>query len=162
MTFTEYGIHLIEISLQKDISFIVRQMSSVVLKQYIDSHWVTTDNSQYTLGSFVIRNRIRDQLLEGLKEPNSKIRNAFAYCISSIGCVDFPNRWPSLFDDLHDLISVPSYNKNNVAGVIRVYEDIVRESDGRMSNDIYSHLIDQLCRMLDDRSVSISLTELFK
>jgi hypothetical protein len=40
----EFGLHLIEISLNETINEPIRQLSAVLLKQYIESHWTANSD----------------------------------------------------------------------------------------------------------------------
>ena len=39
--FLEYGVHLVEIALNRNGSLILRQLAGVLLKQYVEEHWNT-------------------------------------------------------------------------------------------------------------------------
>lgn len=39
--FTEFGVHLVELTLDRNGPLPIRQLASVLLKQYVEAHWCT-------------------------------------------------------------------------------------------------------------------------
>ena len=37
--FSEFGVHLVELTLDRNGTLPIRQLSSVLLKQYVEAHW---------------------------------------------------------------------------------------------------------------------------
>lgn len=36
---SEFGVHLVELTLNRQETLLIRQLSSVLLKQYVEAHW---------------------------------------------------------------------------------------------------------------------------
>lgn len=72
--FSDFGIHLAEFTVDPDGPLAVRQLASVLLKQYVETHWCnysekfrspeTTEHAKVT---------IKELLPHGLKESVSKV-----------------------------------------------------------------------------------------
>ena len=109
---TEFGLHLIEIAVSDSISLSIRQLSTVLLKQYIESHWVS--NSDKHIPPVVapnIKSIIRDLLLKCLNaslsatSDDKKLRSSLAYAVSTIAHYDWPEEWPQLGPTLIEYLS---------------------------------------------------------
>ncbi|CAH1784945.1 unnamed protein product [Owenia fusiformis] len=104
----------------------VRQLSSVLLKQYVEAHWSQqNDKFQAPEASPAAKSAIRNILPVGLKESISKVRTSVAYAISAIAHWDWPEAWPELFDILMALLT--SGDHNAVHGAMRVLTEFCRE-----------------------------------
>ena len=70
----QFGLHLTELTLQHDASLPLRQLSSVLLKQYIDSHW-SPDAAKFRAPECppATKAAVRALLPLGLKESISKV-----------------------------------------------------------------------------------------
>ena len=68
---------------------------------------------------------VRSQITKGLKDPSSKSRIAIAYVISKIAHFDWPESWPTLFDELMDCLN--SQHLDAVHGASRVLVEFIRE-----------------------------------
>lgn len=126
-------------------------MSCILLKQYIDNFWVTSEHGEDPLPIFEVKPRMRQELMQGLREPDSKIRNSFAYCLSYIGTLDWPHIWDTYFDELNELLM--SDNEYAVAGVMRVFDELIRELEGIKIEEIGTAVIDHLLVVLEKRQV---------
>lgn len=66
ISFTEYGIYLTEIALDKNITWPVRQLASVLLKQFVNAHWSKNREKCSELElSPTDKAKIRDLLISG-------------------------------------------------------------------------------------------------
>ncbi|XP_054165468.1 importin-9-like [Oppia nitens] len=128
----EFGLHLIEISLSDAISLSVRQLSAVLLKQYIDSHW--TANSDKHIPPVVsneIKTTIRNILLKCLANKLSqtsddkKLRSSLAYAVSTIAHYDWPEEWPNLGEVLISYLS--SGDSIAVHSAMKVFVELSHE-----------------------------------
>jgi hypothetical protein len=77
----DYGVVLAEITLTSDGPVAYRQLASLVLKQYVKSHWIDEDNAD-SMPNEETKVTIRELLLKGLGDPVSKIRAAVVWPIS--------------------------------------------------------------------------------
>ena len=70
----EFGLHLAELTLQQDGALPVRQLASVLLKQYIDVHW-SCEAARFRAPEAppATKAAIRAVLPHGLKESISKV-----------------------------------------------------------------------------------------
>jgi hypothetical protein len=71
---SDYGVLLTELTLQPDGSPPLRQMSAVLLKKYVDTHWSSdSDKFQAPEATPQAKATIRNMLPHGLKESISKV-----------------------------------------------------------------------------------------
>lgn len=128
----EFGVHLTELTLDPHAPFAVRQLASVLLRQYVEFHWVANyEKFKPPETTEEAKKAIRHMLPIGLQEPIGKIRSSVAYALSGIAHWDWPEAWPELFDLL--MQSLTSENSNAVHGAMRVLTEISRDlSDSQM------------------------------
>lgn len=122
----EFGVHLAELTVDPQGALAIRQLASVILKQYVETHWCsqsekfrppeTTDQAKAV---------IRELLPGGLRESISKVRSSVAYAVSAIAHWDWPEAWPQLFTLLMEMLV--SGNINAVHGAMRVLTEFTRE-----------------------------------
>jgi len=143
----EFPVSLARLSLSQELSIPQRQLAAVTLKQYIETHWSCKNDK------FVgpeppeeVKQTVRDLLLRGLTDPDTKIRVANAYAVSKVAHNDWPEDWPNLFVVLMDLIK--SNNANDVHGAMRVLTELV-------SNDITVEQFPQIAPVLCPQLLAI-------
>ncbi|KAF0034528.1 hypothetical protein F2P81_012286 [Scophthalmus maximus] len=122
----EFGVHLAELTVDPQGALAIRQLASVILKQYVETHWCsqsekfrppeTTDHAKAA---------IRELLPGGLRESISKVRSSVAYAVSAIAHWDWPEAWPQLFTLLMEMLV--SGNVSAVHGAMRVLTEFTRE-----------------------------------
>lgn len=122
----EFGVHLAELTVDPQGALAIRQLASVILKQYVETHWCsqsekfrppeTTDQAKAA---------IRELLPSGLRESISKVRSSVAYAVSAIAHWDWPEAWPQLFTLLMEMLV--SGNVSAVHGAMRVLTEFTRE-----------------------------------
>uniref|UniRef100_A0AAQ5XCP6 Importin N-terminal domain-containing protein n=1 Tax=Amphiprion ocellaris TaxID=80972 RepID=A0AAQ5XCP6_AMPOC len=122
----EFGVHLAELTVDTQGALAIRQLASVILKQYVETHWCsqsekfrppeTTDQAKAA---------IRELLPSGLRESISKVRSSVAYAVSAIAHWDWPEAWPQLFTLLMEMLV--SGDVNAVHGAMRVLTEFTRE-----------------------------------
>ncbi|KAK9528742.1 hypothetical protein VZT92_012888 [Zoarces viviparus] len=122
----EFGVHLAELTVDPQGALAIRQLASVILKQYVETHWCsqsekfrppeTTDQAKAA---------IRELLPSGLREAISKVRSSVAYAVSAIAHWDWPEAWPQLFTLLMEMLV--SGEVNAVHGAMRVLTEFTRE-----------------------------------
>ncbi|XP_004068747.1 importin-9 isoform X1 [Oryzias latipes] len=122
----EFGVHLAELTVDPQGALAIRQLASVILKQYVETHWCsqsekfrppeTTDQAKAA---------IRELLPSGLRESISKVRSSVAYAVSAIAHWDWPEAWPQLFTLLMEMLI--SGDVSAVHGAMRVLTEFTRE-----------------------------------
>ncbi|XP_071438959.1 importin-9 [Hetaerina americana] len=134
----DYGVQLLEVVLDPSYSIAVRHLASVLFYQYIDDHWMPS-NIQIPNPEMQDekKERIKQLLPLGLKDPNSKIRNSIAHSIFAVAWCDWPNNWPNLFDTL--LVYLTSGDEYAVYGCIRVIREMCQNMEHKIISA--SHLI---------------------
>ena len=94
--FSEYGIHLTEITLEVDGHLPLRQMAALLLKQYVDAHWSSeAEKFKEPEATPKAKASIRAMLPIGLKESISKVSGNKTNCeldilkprVSTIYCI---------------------------------------------------------------------------
>ncbi|GIY31004.1 importin-9 [Caerostris extrusa] len=128
----EFAVHLTELMLDQHAPLPIRQLASVLLRQYVESHWSSSaEKFRPPETTPEAKLAVRSMLPMGLQETISKIRSSVAYAISTIAQWDWPEDWPELFDIL--LRSLVSENSCAVHGAMRVLKEITNEvSDSQM------------------------------
>jgi len=128
----EFGVHLAELTVDTNMAFAVRQLSSVLLRQYVEAHW-SQHSEKYRAPETSPQAKaiIRQILPVGLKETISKVRTSVAYAVSAIAAWDWPEQWPELFGIL--MQALISGNPDAVHGAMRVLTEFCREvTDNQM------------------------------
>lgn len=71
-----YGVYLAEMVLDTGLDLGLRQLASVMLKQYVEESWIISEESDgklHPLASDQAKKMIKSILPEGLYDPNSKV-----------------------------------------------------------------------------------------
>ena len=103
---------LVAITLESGAAQEVRQLSALVLKQFIKAHWsdgededelgvtdATTSAPKITV-SDAEKASVRAALPKGLADPSTRMRTAISMAIASIAQWDWPDDWPTLMNEL--------------------------------------------------------------
>uniref|UniRef100_A0A4W4F5V3 Importin N-terminal domain-containing protein n=1 Tax=Electrophorus electricus TaxID=8005 RepID=A0A4W4F5V3_ELEEL len=122
----EFGVHLAELTVDPQGALAIRQLASVILKQYVETHWCA-QSEKFRPPETTERAKaaIRELLPGGLREAISKVRSSVAYAVSAIAHWDWPEAWPQLFTVLMDMLV--SGDVNAVHGAMRVLTEFTRE-----------------------------------
>uniref|UniRef100_A0A8C5P946 Importin 9 n=1 Tax=Leptobrachium leishanense TaxID=445787 RepID=A0A8C5P946_9ANUR len=122
----EFGVHLAELTVDPQGALAIRQLASVVLKQYVENHWCS-HSERFRLPETTERAKaaIRVLLPRGLRESISKVRSSVAYAVSAIAHWDWPEAWPELFNLLMEMLV--SGEVSAVHGAMRVLTEFTRE-----------------------------------
>ncbi|MXQ88070.1 hypothetical protein E5288_WYG017119 [Bos mutus] len=122
----EFGVHLAELTVDPQGALAIRQLASVILKQYVETHWCAQSEKfrppETTERAKIV---IRELLPNGLRESISKVRSSVAYAVSAIAHWDWPEAWPQLFNLLMEMLV--SGDVNAVHGAMRVLTEFTRE-----------------------------------
>ncbi|XP_055510701.1 importin-9 [Leucoraja erinacea] len=122
----EFGVHLAELTVDPQGVLAIRQLASVILKQYVENHWCNQSEKFHTPETTErAKVAIRELLPSGLQESISKVRSSVAYAISAIAHWDWPEAWPELFRLLMEMLI--SGDVNAVHGAMRVLTEFTRE-----------------------------------
>ncbi|XP_078159588.1 ARM repeat superfamily protein isoform X1 [Carex rostrata] len=114
-----YGAALAKIIFNKEIPFGLRQLSAVLLKQFIKQHWQEDEeNFVPPIVSAEEKGVIRQLLMLSLDDSHGKIRTAVGMAMAAIGQYDWLEEWPELIPFLLKLINDQS-NQNGVRGALR-------------------------------------------
>ncbi|TPX35286.1 hypothetical protein SmJEL517_g02299 [Synchytrium microbalum] len=115
-----------QIAVAQNAPLAQRQFAAVTLKNYVDVHWTSkADNFVEPETSPEVKQLLRDGLIHGLGDPQTKIRVAVANVVSKIAHVDWPELWPNLFEQL--LAHLDSGHVDRVHGAMRVLTEFVRD-----------------------------------
>lgn len=146
----EFPICLCEICLDDSLldQIGLRQLASVLLKKYVDEHWVQ-DEQEYDptklLASEPVKNAIKSMLPKGLYCSNSKIRTSIAYTISAIAAHDWPTDWTELFDII---VKCLAGNEDSVHGAMQVLVEFTYELEERV-RDVGPVILSEVYRIFD-------------
>ncbi|GFT94809.1 importin-9 [Nephila pilipes] len=151
----EFAVHLTELMLDQNAPLAIRQLASVLLKQYVESHWSSAaEKFRPPEATAEAKAAVRAMLPMGLHESISKLRSSVAYAISAIAQWDWPEDWPELFEIL--LRSLVSENSCAVHGAMRVLKEISNEvSDSQMPQFAPVILPEMLKIFLQDQKYEI-------
>ncbi|XP_070557729.1 LOW QUALITY PROTEIN: importin-9-like [Ptychodera flava] len=148
----EFGTHLAEFTLDPQGALAIRQLASVILKQYVEAHWSQHSDkfrSPETPESAKIA--IRTMLPSGLRESISKVRTSVAYAISAIAHWDWPEAWPELF---HELMSaLTSGDSNAVHGAMRVLTEFTREVTDMQMPQVAPNILPEMYNIFTNTEV---------
>jgi len=119
----DYGTILTEFIVDPNAPIEIRQLSSVLLKQYVECHWSQLQEEKFKLPEVTEQAKriIREALPHGLKDDSSKVRSSVAYAMANIAAFDWPEKWPELFSLLIEALH--SNNKNVIHGAMRVFAE---------------------------------------
>ncbi|CAL1541790.1 unnamed protein product [Lymnaea stagnalis] len=122
----EFGVYLAEITVDTQGPLAIRQLASVLLKQYVQCHW--SQQSEKFISpetTDAAKAHIRQLLPQGLSESISKVRSSIAYAVSAIAHWDWPDVWPELFPLLMQALT--SGQPNAVHGAMRVLSEFCQD-----------------------------------
>ena len=128
---TGFGIYLTEIALDARYTSPIRQLSLVLLKQYVDTHWWKHYEEKFRPPetSSEAKAIIREVLLQILDDVNSKIRCGVAHVISAIAHWDWPEEWPTLFSTL--MIFLTQGSPEGLHGSMTVLLEVTHNVDDK-------------------------------
>nr|XP_061814396.1 importin-9-like [Nerophis lumbriciformis] len=122
----EFGVHLAELTVDPQGALAIRQLASVILKQYVETHWCShSEKFRPPETTEQAKAAIRSLLPSGLRESISKVRSSVAYAVSAIAHWDWPEAWPQLFTLLMEMLV--SGDVSAVHGAMRVLTEFTRE-----------------------------------
>lgn len=143
-----YGAALTKVTINKEISFGLRQLAAVLLKQFIKQHWQEDEeNFVPPVVSASEKVVIRQLLLTSLDDSNGKIRTAISMAVAAIGQQDWPEDWPELLPVLLKLIGDQS-NGNGVRGALRCLALLSDDLDDMCVPKLVPELFPSLYRII--------------
>ncbi|XP_066997331.2 importin-9 [Anabrus simplex] len=142
----DFGVLLAEFTVDSCIDMSVRQLASVILKQYVDTHWSSRSKLFHPPeASERVKKQIRNILVLGFGEPSSKIRSAIAYAISAIASRDWPEEWPEFFNMLVSLLTCTG--QSLVLCAMQVLKEFTRNLSYNQLPNVAQVLLDQILRI---------------
>jgi importin-9 len=131
---TGYGVYLAEIVVTQSAELPVRQLASVMLKQYVEEHWCQDADGEEDCSKLIVNEQakktIKSMLPEALYDPNSKLRNTVAYTISTIASSDWPSDWSELFDII---VKCLGGNDDSIHGAMQVLIEFTMDLNSQIS-----------------------------
>ncbi|XP_070158231.1 importin-9 isoform X2 [Polyergus mexicanus] len=150
----EYGIHLTEFVIDPNGHLPIRQLASVLLKQYVETHWCSlADKFRPPELNNTAKKKIKELLPLGLRESISKVRTAVAYAISGIAHWDWPENWPALFDVLVSCLRDES--EYAVHGAMRVLTEFSRDVTDTQLPNVGPIILQEMYRIFQSENYSI-------
>ncbi|KAJ3339970.1 Importin 9 [Gonapodya sp. JEL0774] len=122
-----YAAALVEITLSQALPVNQRQLAAVSLKNYVDKNWSEQEDGEKFEGPEPpeeVKALVRNQILNGLSDPQTRIRSAVAYAVSKIAHTDWPEQWPDLLNVL--LANLQSGEASRVHGAMRVLAEFMK------------------------------------
>ncbi|KNC53048.1 viral protein TPX [Thecamonas trahens ATCC 50062] len=135
---TGYAVTLAQIALSTETDPSYRMLASVLTRQAIEGHW-TVHSRWYHPDNTVLgkedKATLRELLPVGLADDLPRIRGMTAAAIAIMASHDWPQDWPSVFDDLVGALA--SGEPKVVHGTLRCLEDFARTmKEDHMENAI--------------------------
>lgn len=126
----EGGLSLCRLSLNPQLPLPSRQLAAVLLKQYVTQYW-SAGFSQFVGPQMTpreVKQQIKPLLLQGLADPERKIRTAIAFALSNVAHSDWPTDFPELLPTLFNILNPenPHKNQDAIHGAMRVLAEFVR------------------------------------
>uniref|UniRef100_A0AAU8L099 Importin-9 n=1 Tax=Halisarca dujardinii TaxID=2583056 RepID=A0AAU8L099_HALDU len=149
-----YGVVLAEITSRVELAVHVRQLSSLVLKQYVQSHW-SREGELFadTLVSGPAKQAIKKHLLGCLASEESKIRATVAYAIAAIATWEWPEEWPEFIDTI--LAGIHSANPFLVNGSMHVLEEFSSDVSDNQLPKLAPILIPELFQVVSKETYDL-------
>ncbi|XP_045131067.1 importin-9-like [Portunus trituberculatus] len=142
----EFGVLLVELTLDRSGPLPIRQLASVLLKQYVEAHWCTeSDKFRVPVCPEHAKAKIRELLPHGLHEPISKVRSSVAYAISAIAHWDWPDQWCGLFDLL--MAALKTGQEAPVHGAMRVLTEFSRDLTDQHIHQVAPVILPEMYRI---------------
>lgn len=150
----EFGIHLTEFLVDPNRHLPIRQLASVLLKQYVETHWCTVaEKFRPPEIKPAAKEKIKELLPMGLRDSISKVRTAVAYAISTIAHWDWPENWPGLFDILVSCLSGEC--EFAVHGAMRVLTEFTRDLADTQISTVGPIILQEMYRIFQCEYYSI-------
>lgn len=151
LEYTEgYGVYLAEFTMNQSFDLGLRQLASVMLKKYVEMHWVEKEEDVMKLvATDQAKKMIKNILPNGLYDPNSKIRTSVAYSISTIASWDWPDNWNELFDII---VKCLGGNENSIHGAMQVLVEFTYELNTQIS-DVGPIILSEVYRIFEAETV---------
>ena len=135
--FIGFGINLTEAILDTRHTLPIRQLATVLIKQYIDSHWWKLAEESFRPPETLpeVKAVIRELLPRALGDPNSKIRSGAAHAISAIAMWDWPEEWPDLFTTL--MMHLTQGTEDSLQGSMCVLLEVTNNVDDKQMPQVW-------------------------
>lgn len=147
-----FGVHLAEFTVDSSGSLAIRQLASLILKQYVEAHWChLSEKFRPPETTPEAKAAIRNILPAGLQESISKVRTSVAYAISAIAHWDWPEAWPELFQYLMQMLAEGS--PYAVHGAMRVLSEFSREVTDTQMPHVAPLVLPQMYRIFVEANV---------
>ncbi|XP_065836294.1 importin-9-like [Oscarella lobularis] len=145
----DFGVVLCGFITDHGMDLPVRQLSCILLRQYVDCHW-SGDSEKFAAPQTPDESKdfIRRVLPHALSDDLSHIRSTAAYALAAIACWDWPESWPDLVDWLVQALA--SSNSNLIHGVMRFLTEFSREITDAKIPELAPILFPQLLRIFSD------------
>ncbi|KAI7871897.1 armadillo-type protein [Spinellus fusiger] len=123
----EYPISLARLTVSREFGVPQRQLAAISLKTYVTTRWSPKDDEAWVgmEPPQETKKAVREIIVTGLADSESKIRVVCAYVVSKIAHEDFPEDWPHLLDIL--LSYLKSNSADSVHGAMRVLLEMVKK-----------------------------------
>lgn len=152
-----------EISLSENLEFPIRQLSSVLLNQYITKHWCSSAEKFIPPEvNPAIKQLIREYLLKSLSISSSednaaygtkKLLKSYAHALSKIAQFDWPQNWPQLFPVLIGYLR--SGSPNAIYSTLKVFKELAFEIADTQIPDVAPLLLPEMLNILTCDQFSI-------
>ena len=148
MYFSDYSIYLAEVILTNDEALEERQMATVLLKNFISTHWNSdSQGSKEPTVKSVVKTKLKSVLPLGLSDTVRKIQIGIASTLATIAKFDYPHNWPEMIPLITSKIN--SSNENDVYGILIFLNEcsrILQESYLTILSPVLHDSLYQICQ----------------
>eukprot|EP00943_MAST-04B_sp_MAST-4B-sp1_P008303 g8303.t1 len=146
-----YGHALILISIDQNRPYSARHMALTVLKRYISEAWLFVPRNEKKAFHPDEKTIIKELSIKGLGMELEIIRTGFGMVVAEIAKYDWPDDWPTLFEEINNYIH--SGQENFVRGAIKCLSMFSDFLDAKTLPFIGPVLFPTLTKILTERHV---------
>ena len=138
-----FSVLMLQILLGDSVTPPARALSSIILKQTIDTHWAPHDSAIHEISpqdKAIIRENAVNALLHCHPQVSAQLREAIKTIISS----DWPDKWPELIPRVLDVLKTQQ-NPRMLEGALLCYCTVVKKGEwnGGSSRESLNELVEK-------------------
>lgn len=120
-----YGIVLLTLVSSDVFPMEIRTSGSIYFKNFIKRNWIPDDGAPNKIND-VERNAIRTHVVNLMLRSPEQVQRQLSDAISVIGRSDFPEKWPTLLDELVSFITKDSTDFYVINGVLQTAHSLFK------------------------------------
>lgn len=167
-----FSTNLLQLVMSDQVQMPVRQAGAIYLKNMVNQFWLerSIDKPNELMPNSLQesdRVTIRDNLIEAVIHSPDPIRAQLIVCVRTISQQDFPEKWPSIIDKVHQFIQTNDIN--SWYGALQAYYQLCKIYEYKSSKDREAYhkamqvllpmFLERLCQLVEDQSDLSVLTQ---